>query len=175
MEIKKYHCRDCKKVIIADPELKGKEWFERSRGYYYCKDCYEKFKQMGYRAKGNDDDYLDRIIYIITHDLKQEYNFFQIKTQYRQYLESGLTGKGIYLSFVYYFILMKNEFEPKYGIGIIKCIYSNAQSYWEEVAARDIKIIEQTLAWKKRQENAPCVTKKRKKKKTFLDVEDGEN
>ena len=70
---------------------------------------------------------------------------------------------------------MKNEFEPKYGIGIIKCIYSNAQSYWEEVAARDMKIIEQTLAWEKRQENAPCATKKRKKKKTFLDVEDGEN
>lgn len=174
MEIKEYHCRDCKKVIIADPKLKGKEWFERSRGYYYCKSCYEKFKQMGYKVNVDDDNYLDRIIYIITHDLKKEYNFFQIKTQFKQDIENGLTGKGIYLSFVYYFILMKNEFEPKYGIGIIKCIYSNAQSYWEEVAARDMKIIEQTLAWEKARKNAPKATKKRKRK-TFLDKEDGED
>lgn len=131
------------------------------------------FKEMGYKFNADNNDYLDRIFYMIMHDLKRVCNSHQIKTQYKQYLENGLTGKGIYLSFIYYFILMKNEFEPQYGIGIIKCIYPNAQSYWEEVAVRDKRIIEQTLEWKKRQENAPCATKKRKRK-TILDLEDGE-
>lgn len=142
MKMKIYKCRYCNKEIEADPEKYGVTWIMRSRNYYYHKECFDKFIDK----TENKDDYkwFDLIFFLFKNELHSTYNFFQIKAQAEKMVsEKGYTMKGIYYTLYYQYVIKKQPYDPKYGIGIVPYIYEDSIFYWNEQIKKQLDILEQ--------------------------------
>lgn len=149
---KRVKCRVCGQFFSPNPETENIEWILRSKGYYYHKECWDKYTDI-YTDK-TDGEWLDLILYLITHNLHSLYNFQQIERQCYNMMRDGKTMKGIYFACRWYFIIQKNAFQRKYGIGIIPYVYDEACAYWVEQEEKK-KELQKQLEQRKELNNQP--------------------
>lgn len=131
---KTYLCRVCGKRFVAKEEEREITWHERSKGYYYHMTCWNEYIKQDFAV--NNKDYKDLVFYLINNELHQEYNYYQISTQFDKMIKDGKTGKGIYFTCYWYFIVCKKEYKPEFGIGIIPYVYDQSVEYWTEQESR---------------------------------------
>lgn len=123
-----YTCRLCKKPILDDETKLNITWVKRNGMFAYHKECWDKFLDIG--RERTAEEWYDFIIYDITHILKDDYDYFMTKAQFDNLLKQGMTAKGIYFSFHWFFCIQHNKYEAKYGLGIIPYVYDKATEYW---------------------------------------------
>ena len=158
--IKTYTCRECGEPIEADPEKYGITWVMRSKNYYYHAECFNKFKDKG--EEKDDYHWFDLIFFIFNNELHSSYNFFQIKAQATKMVrEKGFTMKGIYFTLYYHYIIKKQPYDPKYGIGIVPYVYDEATNYWYLMQKKQLDILEQI----QKQEEAKVIMVRPQKRK----------
>lgn len=174
-------CRQCKEKINIE---ESNNWIMSSKNKYYHRKCYDDFKNIDKDVDKNDEEWIDNIYDLLSHDLKTKYNFFQCKTQIDNFLKSGMTKKGIFLTLYYYYILNKNKWEEKYGISIVPKYYKETRLYFIKRA-----MIQKALLKKDKNNNKiekkkiPYNQKEKEKEKTLsldnllqqLDLEEIEN
>lgn len=167
-------CRFCKKKFDAEKDKEGIVWVQKSKGWYYHKDCYETWKNENLKK---DDEWKERIYDFIAHDLKVSYDFFMCETQLINYVEKDKIGtyKGIYFALKYFYQVKNGDWNKGHGgLGIIPFIYEESTKYWidqEEKKRGLLKGIENQI---KERETARTVKieKKEQKKKTKWNLED---
>lgn len=142
-------CRYCKVPIDRDHQ---DDWVERSRGWTYHKDCYEKIlaakqrvKEKGVSSGEEDEDtWLDSIYDLLKCDLKCQFDWRKIMSQWEHFLRRGtMTPKGIYFAVKYYYDIRHGD--PKKsegGIGIVPYIYEEAAQYWYDRNLQETGILE---------------------------------
>ena len=157
--MKQFTCRKCGKIIDAIPEQYGLTWIMRSKNYYYHTECYKNF--IDKTVEKTEPEWFDLIFSIFVKDLHVSYNFFQIKAQAEKMVKEGYTMKGIYYTLYWHYVINKNPYDPKYGIGIVPCIYKNSIIYWTEEKRKQDDILEQI----QKQEEAKIIYVKPKKRK----------
>lgn len=158
MDNKQYICRLCHKII----EKKDQNIIKRSEKYYYHKECFDNFVNM-YTIK-TDNEWKDLIFYLIKNLLKKDYNFFQIEKQINKMLNNNnFTVKGIYYSLYWFYIINNNQYNEKYGIGIVPYIYDQALQYWVDVDNKQKDILKQMNKIKDNINNNYNITTRKKK------------
>lgn len=131
-------CRYCKKQIN---EGKKEEFIQRSQGYFYHSECWKTFTDP--TRKKSDEEWLDLLFKLITHDIHGSYNYHQVKRQFENMLADGLTAKGIYFTFYWHHLIKKQEWQSKFGIGLIPHLYQDSIRYWSQIELRRRGILEQ--------------------------------
>jgi hypothetical protein len=112
-------------------EEEGITWVSRSKGWSYHIDCWNE--HIDSNKEKSAADWFDLIFDLITRELHSSYDYHKIKAQADNFCNKGnLTMKGIYFTCYYFFIVKKQAYEPKYGIGIVPHIYEDASAYWLE-------------------------------------------
>lgn len=137
-----YTCRFCKQPIIAEEDEEGKTWITRSKNYYYHIDCWEKYINDR-QSERRDEDWFDLVVDLITRELKKEYEYFKIKAQFDKFIKEKMTGKGIYYTFYYIFLVLKKEYKEEFGIGLIPFMYDQSIKYWAEEEKKKKGIMDQ--------------------------------
>ena len=134
-------CRHCKERFDAQPEDEFKLWVMPSRNYYYHKVCYETWKGADTRAI--DNDWIEMIYDLLARDLKVSYNYHQIESQRKKFVDQGMTNKGIYYTLYWHHITKHHKWEEKYGIGLVPHIYKEATGYWTDREMKTRGIVRQ--------------------------------
>lgn len=140
-------CRKCREKFVRKDEEENITWVRRSKGWYYHKTCWEKYKDTlssKENMKRDEEEWLDLIFYLISNDLKSGYNYHQILGQAQKFKKDiGLSYKDIYYCLHWFFFTKKAKYDEKYGIGIIPYIYKEAIDYWLNARERQQNILEE--------------------------------
>lgn len=164
-----YKCRHCGEEIHCTPTDENKVWVKRSQGYYYHKKCWDEF--LDTTKEKNDKEWQDLLFVIITHECHGEYEYHQVIRQFQNFLNKNMTAKGIYFTAYYHFVLKKNPWEKKYGIGIIPLVYSQANDYWIEQENKNKGIMQQIENNMKERMEISRKIKRQKKKSTLQEID----
>ena len=136
-------CRWCGEIIIMVPEEKDTTWMTRSQGWNFHMKCWEDFQNP--KVSRTDGQWLMLLFDIIKYTLKGSYNFQQIQTQFNTNIKKGLTGKGLYFTFYYFFVIKDNPWKPEFGIGILPLVYEESKEYWGAQEEKKKSIMDQVI------------------------------
>lgn len=134
-------CRRCGKTFSASQEEENITWKMRSKNYYYHMSCWEDF--LNERKEKNDEEWKDLSYYIITHLLKESYNYHQIAAQFKKFQGEGMTSKGIYYALYWHFVVKESPWKSQFGIGLIPYIYEESKAYWYDQEEKRQGIMQQ--------------------------------
>ena len=122
----------------------------------------------------NDELWFEALWEFLTKDLKGDFNFKKVKSQWKNFVGKKMTAKGIFFSAKYFYEIKKGDIsKSENGIGIIPHIYEDSCIYWQERESRDSGIcaaIEQQLLQAANQEKV--VIKRKKDKKETINAAD---
>lgn len=178
------HCRTCKCVIDRSVMIKDVDWFERAKGYNYCKTCWENFTRRRKQAKNGeayqDNEFDDDIDFwfeasfdYLNRDMRLAPDYIKFKKQYESFIKEGMRPKGIYYALRYYYEqksklpYSQEKEKANGGCGIVPYIYNEAVGWWSNKMKQDASICERIEAQIKASIEAKQKTKVIQKKQPF--------
>lgn len=167
------HCRICKKEFDRNDKslIEGVDYIKPSNRMYYHKTCYDEYQssKKDIHAKMDDDVWFNATWDFLRRDLKYDFHFSKVKSQWNNFLKNKMTAKGIYFSLRYFYEIKKGDLtKSENGIGIVSHIYQESGEYWLERESREKGIcaaIEQQIMEANNQKTVVVKLQKVQKKK----------